>query len=136
MVAVEVDGGKTVGAGETTLDPVWTEADLGAHSCQRLGEADVALDAVAADAFDPHRAVADGAGGKEIRGRRGVALDLDMAGALVGGGGHDEARPAVALDLDAKAPHQIQGDLNIGFGDQLALDLYRHRPPQQGRREQ
>ena len=70
-----------------------------------------------------------GAGGNgaqrhKVTGRRGVAFDMDFAGRLVAAAGRDgEALPAFAPHLDAKACQQVERDLNVRLGDELAGDF-------------
>jgi hypothetical protein len=97
---------------------------LCAHRGQRVGELDVALDAPPASPDDPHRATAEGAGGKKVAGGRRIALDDDASGRDVALAWlHDEAAPAVTLDHHAEALHEVEGDLDVGTADQLALDI-------------
>jgi hypothetical protein len=49
---------------------------------------------------------------------------MDVAGRLVAAAGRNgEALPAVALDRNAKARQQVERDLDVGLGDQLADHL-------------
>ena len=57
MIEVEVDCPQRLPSGR--FDEVAAEGNLGAHALQHLGKANVALDAVAADTLDPHRAAAE-----------------------------------------------------------------------------
>ena len=69
---------------------------------------------------------ADGAERDEVRRRRRVAFDVDVARRAIGAARRDrEALPAVALHVDAEARQQVQRDLDVGLGDQLAVDLDR-----------
>ena len=64
------------------------------------------------------------AGGDEVRRRRRVALDDEAARrAQRLAGAEAIALRALALDGDAEALEQLQRDLDVGLGDQLALDL-------------
>src|SRR3546814_14765601 len=72
--------------------------------------------------LDPHRAAPDGAQRQEVRRRRGIALDRDGARAAIGRARLDgEAAPAVAPHLHAVAGHPVEGDLDIGLGNQLEI---------------
>ena len=59
VVAVQVDRREPPRLRRARLHPVRPHFDPGAHLRQRLGETHVALDAVAAHAFDAHRPAAD-----------------------------------------------------------------------------
>ena len=125
------------GARPRHLDPVRAERDLGAHRAQHLGEAHVALDARASDALDAHRPAADRARGEEVRRRRRVAFDVEARrGCDSAARGHREPPPAVALDLDAEAPHQVERDLDVGLGHSSPVDLDRARSPGERQRHQ
>ena len=57
---------------------------------------------------------------------------MDHARAAICLSGMDGERlPALALDLDAESAHQVQGDLDIGLGNQLADHLDGHVLPRQ-----
>ena len=104
---------------------------------QHLGEAHVALDARPVDALHPHRAAADRPGGEEIRRRRRVALDVEPARAAIPRpGGRGEPAPAVALELDAEPPHEVERDLDVRLGHELAGDLDRDAPAGERQRHQ
>jgi hypothetical protein len=126
VVAVERDGLQRPGAA-VYLEPVGPALDLCTHQARGLDEADVALDGVRADTFDVHRRAAvrgDRAQRDEVGRRRGIALDVDVPWRGIAAAGRDgEALEAVALHLDAEACQQVQRDLDVGLGDQLALDL-------------
>jgi hypothetical protein len=49
---------------------------------------------------------------------------------------HHEALPSLPFNLHSEARHHRQGDLDIGFGDQLPHHLHTHGTPQQGKRHQ
>ena len=97
-----------------------------AHRPHCVGEGDVALDRSAVDAFDAQSRIdgADRRRGDEVRRRRRVALDDETSGrAELLAGTEAIALRALALDGDAEGLEQLQGDLDVGLGDQLALDL-------------
>ena len=137
MVAIEVDGLQRPAA-TADLQPVGAAFDLCAHGLGGLDEADIALDRVLAytqnaDAPGLRRVVGigviGGAGGNraqrdEIAGRRGVGLHMDGARRLiVAACGDHKALPAVVFHGDAEARQQLQRDVDIGLGDQLAHHL-------------
>ena len=124
VVEVEIESLQRPACGPRGLDPVVAHRDARTELLERLGEAHVTLDAAPADALHPHRPAADRPSGEEVRRRRSIALDEHRARAAVArAAGHDEARPAVLLDLHAEARHQLQGDADVGLGDELADDL-------------
>ncbi len=99
----------------------------GAHGLDHFGEGHVALDAVAADAFDADRAARDGAQPQEVRGGRGVAFDtVAPRGAVARVGGDGEAFPALAPHPDAETFHQVQRDQDVRSGDQRTVQLDDH----------
>src|SRR5207245_7931670 len=102
------------------LDPAVVHAHLGTHGFEHLGEAHVALYALAPEAFDPHRAAAQRAGGEKVRGRGGVALDIDRARRRIARARNTKARPALALHPDTEAAHDVERDLHVRFRYQLA----------------
>ena len=126
------------------FDPVRPHAQLATHALEHLGKAHITLDAVAPHALDPHRRAArplrqqaaQDAGGQKIRGRGRVALDKHRPWRLIVLRRHIEGLPTVAHHRDAKAPHQGQGEFDIGLGDQLAHHLDALRPPGQRQRHQ
>ena len=120
--------------GSARLDPALAHRDRAAHGFEHPGELNVALGTRASNALDAHRPAAEHSRGEEIRGRGGIALDLDDAGRHVAAvGRHHEGAPAFALDVDAEAPHEAQGELDVRLRDELALDLDHRalsRPPE------
>ena len=110
------------------LDPVGACRQVGPHLRQRVDEAHIALDAVAADPLDAQGPATKRTGGEKVRGRRGVAFNMQGARASIGGAGSDvKGAPVFARHCNAKALHQVQGDLDIGFGDQFAHHFDGHR---------
>ena len=103
------------------LDGVFLDRNASAHALQHFGEAHVALDAVAPHALDAHRAAADCARGEKVRCGRRVAFDEDFPGRPIAPRRHVEVSPPGAPHLEAEAAHHVQGDLDIGLGDELAL---------------
>jgi hypothetical protein len=106
-----------------------------------VDEADVALDRVQPHALDAHRRLESGQRPQrdKVRGRRGVGLDVDGSGRLVLRAARQrEARirvGRVALDDDAEARQQVQRDVDVRLGDQLALDGDRDRALAGGQRQ-
>ena len=49
---------------------------------------------------------------------------MDRFGGDVAGGGQPETPIAVVFHIDAESAHQVERDVDIGFGNQLALHLY------------
>src|SRR3989442_15436125 len=78
------------------------------HALETLGEAHVALDAVAPDALDAPRPAADRAGGEEVRRGRGVAFDVNLSWRDVARRRDLERVPFPARHLDAEAAHHVQ----------------------------
>ncbi len=110
------------------LDPVVAVGHRRAHSRQRVGEGDVTLDRIAADAGDAHRSAGDGTRREKIRCRRGVALDANGAGTFISRRrGDDEGTEVVVRDGHAEAAHQVQRQADIGLRDEIADDVDSHR---------
>ena len=149
VIAVELDRTQRP-APAPHLEPARPARDLRAHGRGGFDEADVALDRIAARAFDAQPTPAmggDGAECDEVGRRRRIALDVDLARrsipAVCRSARNGEALPAVALDADAEPCQQVQRDLDIGLGDQFALDQddqrrcarHQRQRQQQGRQE-
>ena len=49
---------------------------------------------------------------------------MDRFGGDVAGGGQPETPIAVVSHIDAESAHQVERDVDIGFGNQLAFHLY------------
>src|SRR6185312_245085 len=111
------------------FEPVRSAGNPRAHHLRRLHETDVSLNRIRSHAFNsyvfltgsPRRHCAER---YEVTSRRGVTLDMDGARRLVVAARRDgEALPTLAPHGDAKALKQIQGDLDVGLGAQLAHHL-------------
>src|SRR5262249_8927732 len=107
-------------------DPVVAHLDFRAHVAQHIRKPDVALYARAAYAFDTNRAAArepaDRTGRQEVRGRRRVAFDENLAGtAVTGRCRYRERRPAIALNLNTETAHRVERDADIRFGNELTF---------------
>ena len=104
------------------MDGEMSEGEL-IDAFQHVSKADIALHAVAANAGNAHGSTFNGGGGQKIGGGRGIALDqivpwrLILLLTL-----DDKALVLLVLDLDAEAAHQMQRNIDIGFGNQLAFD--------------
>src|SRR6185295_15355995 len=105
------------------LDPVGTEGNARAHLLQHFGKAHIALDAVASYADHPYRSTGDRARGEKVRRGGRVALDIDLAGRDVGIARYVKRAPAVDDHFDAEFAHHVDGDGDIGFGDERAIDI-------------
>ena len=128
VVAVEIDAAQPPFCRRRCLDPVRPQRDARAHRHQCIGETDVALDRIAADALDANRPAARRSQGpqcEEVRGGGGVALDMDEARRAVGRRRNDETRLAVGRGNNAEARHRGQGDVDVRPGNQLADHLHR-----------
>ncbi len=76
------------------------------------------------DSFDADRTSAYCTRGKKIRSTRRIAFDEDLARTLQATSGRDrERRPSFTLDRHAETRHQIECNVDVGFGDQV------HPPP-------
>ncbi len=105
------------------LDEVVTPGDAGAHLLQHVGEVDVPLDAVLADAGDPHLAL-DGPRREEVGGAGGIPFHQEVARADIGLVALDvEHFVVVVFDDHPELLHDVQGDVDVGLGDQLTLDV-------------
>ncbi len=108
---------------DKVVAPPHLGAEVFEHACKRH----VALNAVAPHALHPHRRalavpLTQHTRRQKIRGRRSIALHGDAArAAQTAARGNDKPLPPGAPHLHAKAPQQVEGDLDIGFGNQLAL---------------
>ena len=102
--------------------------DMRPHGSGGLDKANVALYRVSAHTLHPNtRARAQCPQGNEVTGRRSIGLDMNLARRLIAAARRDhKARPAFALNHDAKALQQVQRDLDIGFRDQLAQHFNDH----------
>ena len=83
MVQIEVERLEPAAGRSTRLDPVLAPVHRRAHLLQGIGEPHVALHAVAAYAFDPHRSPADRTRGQEIGGTGRIAFDVHHTRAAV-----------------------------------------------------
>jgi hypothetical protein len=140
VVAVEHDRREREAAAPD-LECVRFGGDRRAHRAHRVDEGDVALDRVAADAFDPERPSGRGdrAGSDEVRRRRRVAFDDEAPRRDEARGRCDlKALPAIARDRHAEALEQAQGDVDVRLRDQLACHFNGRsaRPGTQRQREQ
>ena len=100
---------------------------LRAHALQRLGEAHVALDAVATHAFDAHRPAADRAGSEKIRCAGSIAFDMYLArtdDSAASAGIVNAAQP-LRVDLDTESRHQVERDFDVRLRNQFAFDFDR-----------
>ncbi len=105
------------------FDKVITPGDARAHLLQYVGEMDVALNAVLADAGDPHLAL-DGACREEVGSAGSIPFNQKITGADISLIALDvEQLVVVVLDDHPKLLHDVQGDIDIGLGDQLPLDV-------------
>ena len=137
VIDIGVDGSELAASGRADHDMMVAQVDFRTHLLQHLGETQIALDAAPADAVDAHRAAGYRSGGEEIRSRRGIAFDGEQARAFAAlPGRNGELLPAGTPDLDAEARHQVQGDLDVGLGDQLSDHLDFRRPAGQGQGHQ
>ena len=132
VVAVEMDAREaSARVGPRDRNPVFTHFEARAHLRERFREAHIALNGVFPHAFHAHRMCAARANRpqrEEVGGGRGVAFHPVRAGRAVTGVCRNGKRaPALPFDDDAEARHQVQGDVDVGFGDQLALDFHRRR---------
>src|SRR5438132_14389823 len=116
MVQIHVDRAQLAAGG--ALDPRVARACLGTHRLQHFGEAHIALDTVAPDALDAHRAAAERAGREEVRGGRGIAFYEGRSRGAVARAGYLEGAPFLPRDLDAEAAHHVERDLDVGLGDE------------------
>ncbi len=113
------------------LDPVLAHRDPRAHALEHFGEAHVALDARASDAFHPHRTAAaeaaDRARGEKIRSRGRVAFDEDFARAAITARCRACSKRAQSRRSTStpKRAQRVQRDLDVRLGDELAFDLDR-----------
>ncbi len=118
------------------LDEVIAPGDAGAHLLQHVGEVDIALNAVLADAGDPHLAL-DGARREEVGGAGGIPFHQEVARADVALVALDvEQLVVVVLDDHPELLHDVQGDVDVGLGDQLPLDVDAGVARRHGRRHQ
>ena len=122
MVGVQVEGAHALAGGAGHFDKVVAPSDACAGFFQFGGKGGVALDGVFAQAGDAHGRAAEQSGGKEIGGARCVAFDGDAFGGAVACGGDEEAAVGAVFDGDAEALHQVEGDVDIGLGNQFAFD--------------
>jgi hypothetical protein len=119
------------------FDPVLSHLDACTHSGQRRRKLHIALDAVAAHTFHPHRSAADRAGSEKVRRARGIPLDEDFPGTVKAAVGRNRERgPARAAHLHAEPRHEVERDLDVGFGNQIADDFDRRLLAGQRQRHQ
>ncbi len=124
VIQIEIEGPQLAAFRRTRLDPVVASHDARTHRFQRGGKLDVALNALLANPLDAYRTARNGAGGEKVRGRRGIAFDMHQTGTTIALSGRDrETLPTLPLNRHAEARHQIQGDLDVGLGDQLGGQL-------------
>ncbi len=96
----------------------------------------VALAGASRQVLDPHPPARHGSGGQKIGSVRGVRLDGIVAG-LVALSGLDQKTIRLRLgQADAEIGHNLAGDVNIGPGNKLALDLQEGVLPGIGRHHQ
>ncbi len=118
------------------LDEVIAPGDTGPHLLQHVCEVDVPLDAVLADAGDPYLAL-DGACREEVGGAGGIPLHQEVTRADIGLVALDvEHLVVVVFDDHPELLHDVQGDVDVGFGDQLPLDVDAGVASRHGRRHQ
>ena len=127
MIQIQIERFQAVIDGRTRLDPVFIQRNLGTQRLERLREAHNALNTAQSNAVDAHRSATEHAGSEKIGRRRGIALDMNHAGAAIACAlAHHEALPLLALDSHAKARHQGQRNLDIRLGDQRADNFDDH----------
>ncbi len=120
MVHVHVDA---VQRALLRLDEVVTPGDAGAHLLQHVGEVDITLNAVLADAGHTHLAL-DGTCREEVRGAGGVPFHQEVTWADIALVALDvEQLVVVVLDDHPELFHDVQRDVDVGLGDQLPLDV-------------
>ena len=94
-----------------------------AHFLQHISKANIALYAVAANTGHLHGATFNRPGGEEVRSRRGVAFhQIVPRRNILLITVYDEALVILIFNFNTEGFHQVQGDINIRFGDQVALD--------------
>ena len=136
VVAIEVDRDQAAFR-RPRFHPVRPHLDAGAHLRQRLGKLHVALDRIAPDTLDAHRAAANRPERQKVGSRRGIALDINRPRRHVAATCLDrKSLPAFALDHYAEARHGRQRDFDIGPGNQLADDVNRNRLASERQRHQ
>ena len=87
--------------------------------------------------FHSHRTAADGSGSQKIRSRRSIAFNKNHTWTLVAlTAEYDETLPILAFNLDAKARHHRQSDLDIWLGNQFSNHLDLDRLASQRQRHQ
>jgi hypothetical protein len=123
--AVDVERLERPGAA-AHLDGIGFHADGRTHGLCELGKPHVALQGRAAHALDAQGRPCGGNGAQrdEVGRRRGVPFHVQRPGcAQPTAGGNREALPSLAPHRHAEALQQRQRDLDVGLGNQLALDL-------------
>ena len=112
------DAGRTHFGGRVAL------RNLRAHRDQHVDETRVSLQAVASDAFNAYRSAAEQACSEQIRGRRCIAFDREIAGTRVARALRDHEAIRLRLVHDgAEALHQSDRQIDIGTRDEIAFDL-------------
>ena len=110
--------------GAGNFDEVVTPCYRRADFFQFAGKGGIALYGVPAQTGNAYRYGGKQPGGKEVGCAGRVAFDMDCFGGGVAGGGQPETPIAAVFHIDAESAHQVERDVDIGFGNQLALHLY------------
>ena len=120
MIHIHIDGIQFAArAGDIIIAP----GNGCAHFFQHIGKPNVALHAIAANTGDFYRPAFNGSGGEEVGCRGGVAFNQIIARrAIVLIAAHDKSLIRLIFNLNAKGFHQVQRNINIRFGYQIAFN--------------
>src|SRR5262249_1977081 len=123
------------------LHPPGARSNHTSDLLQHVKEADIALDRVPIKRLDPHVPASQCRRRKEVRGVRGIRLDLVIPRLVALPGGDTKALVAIALDMRAECIHYTRRYVDIwGCGEWASyadLDILTHiwRDHQQRREE-